>query len=53
MTITKTDLESQRELIQNDIDCYLDGLPNEVINEVFNIVCERFQILLDKLDNHD
>lgn len=46
--LTKTILE-QREQIQNDILCVLDGLDNEILDAVCSIIVERFAIILEKL----
>lgn len=48
--ITKQDLLDQRERIQEDLCCILDGLDNEIIDGVCETVVERFEILLLKFD---
>lgn len=51
MSIKKA-IENQRELLQNDLQCCLDGLEEEFINRVCEVVVERFQILLDTLEGN-
>lgn len=38
---------NQRELLQNDLQCILDGLDNKVINLVCQAVIDRFDIVLE------
>ena len=38
----------QRELIQNDLLTILDGLPQEVLDLVCQVIVDRFSIILDK-----
>jgi len=45
-----TTLIEQRELIQDDLLCILDGLGNKILDDICNIIVERFQILIDKLE---
>lgn len=45
-------LIEQREQIQQDIICILDGLEKSYIDNVCQIVVERFQILIDKECRH-
>lgn len=47
--ITQKDLLDQRELIQNDLQCLLDGLDEALIDNACQIVVDRIQILLDKI----
>lgn len=47
--LTSQDLRDQRELIQDDITCVLDGVEQAAIDAVCDVVVERFNILLDKL----
>jgi len=44
--ITRRDLENQREHIQDDLICMLDGLDDEFITNVCQMICNRFDILL-------
>ncbi len=48
--ITLKDLTEQREQIQQDLVCVLDGYPADEINRVCEIVCDRFLILAEKLE---
>ena len=41
MQITKQDLEEQREQIQNDLQCVLDGLDEELIDAVCQVIVDR------------
>ena len=51
--ITLKDLEDQRELIQDDLITVLhggwDGMGNEFIDKVCQLVVDRFAILIEKL----
>ena len=49
--LTKQDLEAQRELIQDDLITMLDGLDSEFLNNVCNMICKRFSILIEKNEN--
>ena len=51
MQITKQDLEEQREQIQNDLQCVLDGLDEELIDAVCQVIVDRMNVLLTKLEN--
>jgi hypothetical protein len=46
--LTKKDIEDQRELIQNDLACILDGLDLDVLNRVCQVVVDRMEILIEK-----
>ena len=46
--ITQQDLENQRELMQDDLICFLDGIDEEIIDQVCQIIVDRFDILLSK-----
>jgi hypothetical protein len=48
--LTRQDLLDQRELIQNDLDCVLDGLDEEFVTRAMQVVVDRFQILLTKFE---
>lgn len=50
MSITKQDLENQRELIQDDLTCILDGLDEQVVMNACQVVVDRIRILIDNLD---
>jgi hypothetical protein len=45
------DLEDQRELMQNDISCILDGVEDEgwLLIHIDSVIVDRMQILIDKL----
>jgi hypothetical protein len=51
IVLTKTDLEEQREKIQEDIICAMDGLDQTTIDNVCQIVVDRINILIGK--NYD
>lgn len=46
----KQDLIDQRELIQNDLQCVLDGVDDEIVTNVCQVVVDRFKILISKLE---
>ena len=48
--ITEQDLKDQCECIQHDLDCVLDGIDDDVMTHVCQVVVDRFQILKDKLE---
>ncbi len=50
MNITKQDLADQRELIQDDLMCVLDGLDQEILDRVCQVIVDRIRILENKLD---
>jgi len=43
-------IRSQREQIQEDILCILDGLDQERLDNVCQVVVDRFQCILLKMD---
>lgn len=45
----------QREQIQNNLMCILDGLDNEdqIVDSVCSVIVERFQIILNELENQN
>jgi hypothetical protein len=49
--MTKQDLIEQREQIQEDISCILDGIDNEILDYVCQVIDDRFEILLDQLNS--
>lgn len=49
MKTLKEQLNDQCELIQNDLQCLLDGLPDETIDNACQIIVDRFKILRSKL----
>ena len=46
--LTLQDLLDQCELIQNDLDCVLDGLDDTIISNVCQVIVDRFNILKSK-----
>ena len=48
--ITVSDIELQREQAQNDILCILDGLDNTFLDNVCQVIVDRFNILKSKLE---
>jgi hypothetical protein len=48
--VTKNDLENQREAIQDDLICVLDGLDQEFIDRTCDMIVQRFDILISKLE---
>lgn len=55
MNLTKQDLLEQREQIQEDLDCILDSfglvsIDNGILTNACQMICDRFQILLNKLE---
>lgn len=51
--LTDNDLLEQREQIQQDLICILDGLDQSMLDNVCQVVVDRFAILLEKLHNKD
>jgi len=47
--LTEQDLLDQRESIQNDLDCILDGIDQKILDNVCQVIVDRFKILIDKL----
>jgi len=43
--ITEQDLNDQMELIQNDLDCILDGVDDEIMGNVCQVIVDRFTLL--------
>ena len=48
--IVKQDFLEQREQMQEDLMCVLDGLDNEVIDNACQVVVDRVNILIDKFE---
>lgn len=48
MSVTPFDLLCQCELIQNDLICILDGLDKQTIDNVCQVIIDRFKILENK-----
>ena len=53
MQITKKDLEEQREQIQEDLHCVLDGAPEELMTDVCQVIVDRMNVLIAKLDKEN
>lgn len=49
MSLTEKDLRSQCELIQDDLLCILEGLDNQVLDNVCQVIVDRINILKEKL----
>jgi hypothetical protein len=49
--ITKLDLINLKEQIQDDICCFLDGIDDEIIDSICEIVIERVNTLIGKMSN--
>lgn len=47
--LTQNDLDNQREIMQDDLMCMLDGLDDEFLTRVCQLVVDRFEILKNKL----
>jgi hypothetical protein len=48
--VTQKDLLEKREQIQQDLLCFLDGMDNEVLDKVCDVIVEHFQTLLSKCE---
>ena len=46
--LTEQDFIDQREQMQEDISCILDGMEDEYIDNCCQVIVDRIQILLDK-----
>lgn len=42
-------VKDQRELMQNDIQCVLDGLDDEIVDKVCQVIVDRCAIILGAL----
>jgi len=51
MLLTKKDIELQREQAQEDVRCILDGLDDQTMDNVCQLIVDRFNILRDKLED--
>lgn len=49
--LTKQDLDEQREQIQEDLACVLDGIDDEFMTRVCQVIVDRFKILEEKLNS--
>jgi hypothetical protein len=50
MALTKQDLLDQRESIQNDLICLLDGQADVIVDRACQIIVDRMNILIQKLE---
>lgn len=48
----KSDLEDQCELIQDDLICVLDGIDERILDNVCQVIVDRFAVLKEK-NNHE
>lgn len=46
--LTKQDIAEQREQAQEDIRCILDGLDDDIVDNVCQVIVDRMNILRDK-----
>lgn len=49
--VFQRNLLEQREQIQKDLICILDGLDDKVVENACQVIVDRFHILLEKLKN--
>ena len=49
-SLTKDDLILQREQLQEDLLCFFAGLPNSTLDEMCDIICKRFSVLIQAVD---
>ncbi len=49
MIVNRLALDNQREQIQEDLECVLDGLDNQMMINVCQIIVDRFEILENQL----
>ena len=50
--ITLKDIQEQREQAQEDILSVLDGLDQEYLDRVCQVIVDRFEILSKKMENN-
>ena len=50
MSLTKQDLLNQSQLMQDDLSCILDGIENEILDNACEMIVERINILINKLE---
>ena len=48
--MNRKDIIEQREQMQNDILCILDGLDDEVLDDVCEVISDRMGILMTKYE---
>ncbi len=44
-------LKNQRESIQNDLSCILDGIDDEILNNACQVVVERINIIITEIES--
>ena len=49
--LTRKDIEEQRELMQDDIRCILDGIDDQFLDNVCQVIVDRCRILISKLED--
>lgn len=47
--LTRKDIEEQKEQAQEDIKCILDGIDVEYLDNVCQVIVNRFNILINKI----
>jgi len=47
--LTERDIAQQREQIQDDLLCILDGIDQQILDDVCEVIVDRLNILRDKL----
>jgi hypothetical protein len=50
MAVTHKDLYEQKEKMQEDLLCILDGLDNDILTNVCQVIVDRMSILAAKID---
>jgi hypothetical protein len=48
MMVTKQELERLREQLQQDILCILDGIDNDILDDICDCIIERIDVLIEK-----
>lgn len=43
-------VKDQMELVQNDLQCILDGVDDEIIDQCCQVIVDRFNIVLERID---
>jgi len=47
--LTEQDILDQKELAQDDVTCILDGLDQDIVDNVCQVIVDRMNILISKL----
>lgn len=42
-------IRDQRELAQNDLQCILDGLDDDIVDNCCQVIVDRFNLVLNEL----